>query len=759
VRRRALAAAAVLFAVAPLHAQVPRAISPRLARAVARGDTTVVAWVIARPAQDLAALAADLTARGGRVRFTSRFVHAVSVELSGSALAAIGRLNGVVRVQPVGTYYRPKVEGQRLLSDGPPSAFSLQPSAPGDSIYGANRWVAAQLDIGALHTRGLRGAGVRVALFDAGFNTLHPLMAGANVVAQMDFVNNDSIVRDQPGETQGEMGHGTGTWSLIAGRSPGVLYGVAPDAEFLLAKTEYTLTETRVEEDRWVAALEWAAGLGAQIISSSLGYLSFDNGFTYTPAMLNGDIAITTVAADSAAALGVLVVVAAGNEGPAARTLGTPADADSVVAVGATDSLGRVAPFSSRGPTADGRIKPEVSGPGVLVTVAAIDNGTVTVSGTSFSTPLVAGLAALVQGSRTGPAIDLREGLFQASTQFARPDNILGYGIPDGLKLYGFPQGVRATGPSPGNLGTVTPTFTWEAGTPPSRAGPNLYFLRVWTDSSQRNLLIDTIVSTPNFTVTRGVPAGTRLFWRIVASSTLGVAESTLVQGPSVVPAWTTLLTLALPQGATIRDSLPLFVWRSPDATQPPGPFRYDVDVYPASRSPQLAVASARGLADTTFQPTTPLERNLPFRWRVVAHLGADSQIVTSPGTFLVADASTPVATVLFQNFPNPFPNATVGLATTCIWFDVAQQGDVHLEIFDIRGRLVRRLAPSPTVPAVLPAGRYGRPAGDAPGTCDDRFAWDGRDDTGAPARPGVYIYRLTAPGFRDTKRIVYLGP
>jgi len=231
------------------------------------------------------------------------------------------------------------------------------------------------------------------------------------------------------------------------------------------------------------------------------------------------------------------------------------------------------------------------------------------------------------------------------------------------------------------------------------------------------------------------------------------------VGGPLMDPPWATLLTLAAPQGATIGDSLPRFVWQSPAAAAPAGPFTYDVSVYPAARTPAQAVASARGLSDTTFQPTTPLEKNLPFRWRVVAHLGADSEIVTSAGTFLVADQSAPVTTLLFQNFPNPFPNPAVGLATTCVWFDVAQPGEVRLEVFDLRGRLVKRLAPSLAVPAQLPAGRYGRPAGDAPGTCDPRFSWDGHDELGNYVRAGVYVYRLIAPGFRDSRRVVFLGP
>ena len=749
--------AAVLFA-APARAQVPRNVSPRFARVIARTDTTVVAWIIGRRGTDLDALAALVGARG-RVRFVSRFARAVSAEVPPGVLRELASLPGVTRVQPVGTYFRGD-GGIVGLPDGPPSPYPTIPLShvPGDTLYGPTRWPYIQMNVVALHNRGLRGAGVRIALLDAGFNTLHPLMAGANIAAQKDFVYNDNIVRDQPGEAAGEMRHGTGTWSLIAARQPGVLFGMAPDAEFLLAKTEFTLTETRIEEDRWVAAVEWAAGLGAQIISSSLGYLSFDGGFTYTPAQLNGDFAVTTIAADSAAALGILVVVASGNDGPNPRTVDTPGDADSAIAVGATDSLRRIASFSSRGPTADGRIKPDVSAPGVLVAFAAMDTGVTRGNGTSYAAPLVAGLAALVQGTRSGPAADLRLGLIQASSQFLNPDNTFGYGVPDALKLYAFPAGVRSTAAT-GTLATATPRITWNAGTPPAGAGPNQYFLRVGTDSALQTLLVDTAVATTSFTFPRGVAPRTRLFWRVVASSGLGVAESTAVQGPAIVPPWVTLKTLALPQGATIRDSLPLFTWSSPSAASPPGPFIYDVYVYPASRTPAQAVSSRRGTTDTTFQVSVPLERNLPFRWRVVAHLGNDSQVVTSPGTFLVADASTPLATVLFQNFPNPFPNIAVGLARTCIWFDVAEQGQVRLEILDIRGRLVRLLAPSAAVPSVLPAGRYGRPRGDAPGTCDDNFSWDGRDDTGAIMRPGVYVYRLTAPGFRETKRIVFLGP
>jgi subtilisin family serine protease len=749
--------------------QLPRTVSPRLARAALRPDTTVLAWVIARPGADLGRLAAAVSAAGGKVRRVSRFVNAVSATIPGGAIRPIAARPEVRRVQPLGVFVRPEESGHRR-TDAQPRGAAPECSvrrcagapvpAASDTLYGPGAWAVQQLNVPILHQLGLRGAGVRIAMLDAGFNTLHPFMAGAQIVAQRDFVYGDSVVRDQPGEAQNEMSHGTATWSLIAANAPGQLFGVAPSAQFILAKTEFGPTETRVEEDNWVAAVEWAESLGVDIISSSLGYLSFDGGFTYTPAELNGDIAVTTVAADSAAARGTLVVISAGNSGPSLRTLGTPADADSALAIGATDSLANVASFSSRGPTADGRIKPELIAPGFQVPVAAPDSGLSSASGTSFAAPLVAGLAALVQGSRLGrPAIEIRRGLLDAAGFRFAPDNIHGYGIPDALRAFAFPTGLEPLGPTDSVLTAVTPTFAWDAGTPPPGAGANVFRLTVGTDPALTARIIDTTISSSSFTLPVAPRPSTRLFWSVTAISAVGARESTAVRGPFVVPAWVTLRTFSAPRGHTIRDSLPTFTWSSPGVAAPPGPFIYDVFVYPASRDPSQAVAATRGITDTTFQPLTPLERNLPFRWRVVAHLGTDSSVVTSPGTIVVIDETVPSATLLFQSFPNPFPNQAVGLTSACIWFDVNRQGTVQLEIFDLRGRRVRRLAPAAGVPPVLPAGRYGRPAGDATGTCDDRFAWDGRDEAGAFVRPGVYLYRLTTPVFRDTRRLVFLGP
>jgi len=728
-------------------------LSPALRQAATR-DTAVGVWLVAERGADLDRIAGAAARQGAVVRYVSRFAQAVSVRASGLTLHDLARIPAVRRVQPVAVYVR---RSPGIPVNGP--AVSGAPRLAPDTLYGVNGWVTRQLNIGTLRARGLRGAGVRIAILDAGFNTAQPFLTRATVIAQHDFVYDDGTVADQPGEAQGEMAHGTGVWSLIAADSTGVLVGVAPDAEFLLAKTEYTLTETRTEEDDWVAAVEWAVGLGAQIISSSLGYRSFDNGFSYTQAQLNGDVGVTTIAADSAAALGVLVVVSAGNDGPGPTTIGTPADGDSVIAVGATDSTGTVASFSSRGPTADGRIKPDVAAPGVGLAFAGMTTGLAAGSGTSFAAPLVAGLAALVQESRgTLPAGDLRAGLIQSTLTYMAPDNVRGYGIPDGLRLYAFPTGVRAVAPLIGTLASITPIFTWDAGSPPVGAGPNVYRLRIASDSLLLNVVIDTVVATPTLPLTHPLPPQTRLWWRVTATSGLGVAESTAVVGAVTSAPWVQLVTFNAPAGASIRDSLPLLVWRSPQISVPPGPFLYDVDVYPASRSPLFAVASARGIPDTTFQPAMPLEKNLPYRWRVVAHVGPDSVIATSAGTFLVLDESVPSQTILYQNFPNPFPNPATGVSTTCVWFDIAQDGEVRLEIYDLRGRLVRRLVPTQAAPSPMTAGRYGRPEVASTGTCDPRFSWDGVAEDGQVVRPGVYVVRLLAGGFTDSRRIVFEG-
>jgi subtilisin family serine protease len=238
------------------------------------------------------------------------------------------------------------------------------------------------------------------------------------------------------GGDRGEGSHGTATLSVLGGFREGELIGPAFAATFLLAKTEDTESETKVEEDNWAAAAEWAEALGADVISSSLGYLEFDRGQpSYSFADMDGRTAIVTRAAELAAERGVVVVNSAGNSGfhPSHNTLGAPSDGAHVLAVAAVTATGQRASFSSVGPSADGRIKPDVAAQGQSVKVAGSRPGEYRLAnGTSFSCPLTAGAVALLLQARPELSADDVIAVVRGSARRAgAPDNLTGYGIVD----------------------------------------------------------------------------------------------------------------------------------------------------------------------------------------------------------------------------------------------------------------------------------------------------------------------------------------
>lgn len=632
--------------------------------------------------------------------------------------------------------------------------------------FGASSMPFRQLNLFPLTNRGYRGSGVRIALLDTGFETQLPAFDSvrARVIGTRDFVGDslapDSVVRNEPTDAAGASQHGTAVWSLLAANVPDTIIGIAPEAEYILAKTEDVRSERRVEEDNYVAALEWADSLGAKAISSSLGYLAFDGGFTYTPSQLNGDFAVTTVAADMAAARGIALVVSAGNGGPQPRTLGTPADGDSVISVGAEDSLGTLAGFSSRGPTADGRIKPDLTAPGVQVFVVNTQSpsGFSRFNGTSFSAPIVAGAVVLLREIHpTLTGVDVRDALRRAGANAASPNSDLGWGRPNALVAATFPRGIVVASPADTLLSSITPTFSWSTPEVPSFGLPVSYrFTLTRVEGGGSTTVIDTSLTQTTVTLASPQRPGARLSFTILASA---ADTATLQLRPAaeyVSPAWATLLVLDDPAGLAIRERRPVLRWTSPSVSSPPGPFTYDVEIF---RSDNDAIEiRATGLDTTAFVPGTDLDLNTPYRWRVVARLGNDTASTQSRGAFLIVDESVPTVTLLFQNFPNPFPNATIGRPTTCIWFDLATPGRVRLEILDLRGHLVRRLIPGAAFSEMLPADRYGRPAVGTPGQCDTDLEWDGRADNGDAVPRGVYIVKLETPDGVFFKRIVFLG-
>ncbi|RKX29236.1 MAG: hypothetical protein DRP47_02235 [Candidatus Zixiibacteriota bacterium] len=373
---------------------------------------------------------------GVEIRGVSRWMKAISVEASSGQVYQLAALPFVSKMDMVRTFVE-IVPDKIVPLKGDPRMKALDSFDYGGSLF-QNRFVGTI----KLHQAGLTGRGVRIAMFDTGFNPDHEAFDSASVVNTWDFVNNDPYVNEpdceeEPASTW-QTNHGTITWGVIAAQLPGELIGVAPEADFLLAQTEITCdgTEIKREEDNWILAAEWADSNGADIISSSLGYFIFDDDGSYEFSDLDGDTPLITRAADIAASKNILVVNAAGNmRNHSWGHILTPADGDSVIAVGAVKADSTLADFSSPGPTADGRIKPDITTFGVGVLTVSHLGGLATASGTSLSTPLVAGSVALaLQHDPSLTADELRTLIRQSGDRVLTPDNDFGYGLFNAVK-------------------------------------------------------------------------------------------------------------------------------------------------------------------------------------------------------------------------------------------------------------------------------------------------------------------------------------
>ncbi len=382
-----------------------------------------------------------------RIRHRSRWLNAVSVEAARQSLEMIAKFRFVQKIDKVLIYsYRNPVAEPKTEKESEPipkTSFA----GPAVFDYGKSLQQVNQLNVPPLHGMGYSGRGVLICMLDDGFNNLHhEALDHLDIVATRDFVNGDPHVFDEEGQ-MGNGDHGTNTLGTIAGYEPGELIGPAFGASFLLGKTENSDWERHIEEDHWIAGAEWADTLGADIISSSLGYRDqFSHGETdYSWQDLDGETTVVAKGANIAASRGILIVNSAGNEGPSRsgkNTLVSPSDCDFVLAAGAVNSQSLRVNFSSMGPTADGRIKPDVMALGESVYTADPNapNGYEFVNGTSFSCPLVAGAAALIlEINPTWTNQDIMTAMKSTSGRSKSPDNGYGWGIIDVQKAAFFP--------------------------------------------------------------------------------------------------------------------------------------------------------------------------------------------------------------------------------------------------------------------------------------------------------------------------------
>ncbi|WP_416865811.1 MAG: S8 family serine peptidase [Imperialibacter sp.] len=380
----------------------------------------------------------QLAATGVEVYHTSKWMNLALIQCNVNKVLTVDALPFVSRVELV-------APGARLTKGETANGRFKSKSATG-RVLATTEFQNSLLSIQHMHRQGFYGEGVLIAIFDGGFGGVdavpffEEVRSSNRILQTYDFVTNGHQVYTFDD-------HGTRVFSTIGakmiqveGKDTTLILGTAPAADFALFVTEDVKSEYRIEEYNWLFGAEKADSLGADIIHTSVGYNVFsDSQMNYTKAQMDGKTAIITQAANLAADKGIFVVASVGNEGSNSWKKATaPADSPKVLSVGAVDNSGKLASFSSIGPTADGRIKPDVVALGVFATVGAESGSLITANGTSYSAPMVAGfVAGLIQAEPEKTREELFNDILNSGSRSTKPDTLFGYGIPDFIKATG----------------------------------------------------------------------------------------------------------------------------------------------------------------------------------------------------------------------------------------------------------------------------------------------------------------------------------
>ncbi len=355
----------------------------------------------------------------------SKWFNAVTVKLlDPDALDAINALPFVAETRSV----------EVLHSDRLPAGFEKSNLIPFDpNEYGTAFKQIEMLRGNLLHAAGYRGEGLWIAVMDAGFREVSTMNAFARARNEGRLEQTANYVSGGS-NVEGGGTHGTRVLSTMTGELDGEFLGTAPDAHYFLFRTEDTSFEYVIEEDNWIMGIEHADRIGVDLVNTSLGYSQFDDpSQDYTPEQMDGQTARISIASQMAAEKGILLVTSAGNRGASDwRVITAPGDAKDVLTIGAVDSLGVHAFFSSFGPSADGRVKPDVVAMGFQSAIVNVEDEITRGNGTSFSAPIVCGLAAcLWQAHPERSNLEIMRAIRESASLFTQPNDSMGYGIPD----------------------------------------------------------------------------------------------------------------------------------------------------------------------------------------------------------------------------------------------------------------------------------------------------------------------------------------